>query len=126
MGVYVGPRGHFVHYGLRGGAMLNQVYVFESPKALAGEEDWGTPDELDAAFEHTVDFVRDEVAHMWRDKWWRMFDREPLDDWVHGRIALRPAPARRRRRRLGRRARRVQRGPSGALPPGTDHVPGLG
>lgn len=68
--------------------MLNQVYVFESPKALAGEEDWGTPDELDAAFEHTVDFVRDGVAHMWRDKWWRMFDREPLDDWVHGRIAL--------------------------------------
>ncbi|BFO18727.1 hypothetical protein SHKM778_51150 [Streptomyces sp. KM77-8] len=41
--VYVGPGCHFVHYGLRGGAMLNQVAVFESPKALAGEDDWGTP-----------------------------------------------------------------------------------
>ena len=39
---------HFVQYPLRGGEMLNQVAVFESPKACAGEEDWGTPDELDA------------------------------------------------------------------------------
>lgn len=41
--VYVGPHRHFVQYGLRGGDMFNQVAVFESPKALAGEEDWGTP-----------------------------------------------------------------------------------
>lgn len=39
--VYVGPACHFVHYGLRGGELLNQVAVFESPKALAGQEDWG-------------------------------------------------------------------------------------
>ncbi|MEO3828854.1 hypothetical protein [Actinomadura sp. B10D3] len=26
--VYVGPRCHFVHYGLRGGELLNQVAVF--------------------------------------------------------------------------------------------------
>lgn len=25
---------------------------------------------------------------MWREKWWRMFDREPVMNWVHGRIAL--------------------------------------
>ncbi|NMO03572.1 FAD-dependent oxidoreductase [Gordonia sp. TBRC 11910] len=86
--VHVGPGCHFVHYGLRGGEMLNQVYVFESPKALAGEDDWGTPDELDAAFAGTTEFVRDGLPHMWRDKWWRMFDREPLDNWIHGRIAL--------------------------------------
>ena len=49
--LYVGPQCHFVQYPLRGGAMFNQVAVFESPKALAGEDDWGTPDELDAAFE---------------------------------------------------------------------------
>ena len=49
--VYIGPRCHFVQYPLRGGEMLNQVAVFESPKARDGREDWGTPDELDAAFE---------------------------------------------------------------------------
>ncbi len=48
--VYVGPRCHFVQYPLRGGEMFNQVAVFESPRARAGEEDWGTPDELDAAY----------------------------------------------------------------------------
>ncbi|MEU5991513.1 FAD-dependent oxidoreductase [Spirillospora sp. NPDC047418] len=86
--VYVGPRCHFVHYGLRGGELLNQVAVFESPKARAGEADWGTPDELDAAFEQTCDFVREGLPHMWRDKWWRMYDRDPIMTWVNGRIAL--------------------------------------
>ena len=52
--VYIGPRCHFVQYPLRQGEMFNQVAVFESPKALRGEEDWGTPDELDGAFADTV------------------------------------------------------------------------
>ncbi|WP_069869526.1 FAD-dependent oxidoreductase [Streptomyces malaysiensis] len=86
--VYIGPRCHFVHYGLRGGELLNQVAVFESPRALAGEEEWGTPDELDHAFAKTCDFVRDGLSHMWRDKWWRMYDRDPIMTWVHGNIAL--------------------------------------
>ncbi|AVH23431.1 FAD-dependent monooxygenase [Nocardia cyriacigeorgica] len=86
--VHVGPRCHFVHYGLRGGDLINQVAVFESPKALAGEQDWGTPDELDAAFAHTCDFVRGGLPHMWRDKWWRMYDRDPITTWVSGNIAL--------------------------------------
>lgn len=86
--VYVGPGCHFVHYGLRGGDLLNQVAVFESPKALVGAEDWGTPDELDAAFAQTCDFVRDGLPFMWRDKWWRMYDRDPIPHWVRGNIAL--------------------------------------
>lgn len=86
--VYVGPRCHFVHYGLRGGELLNQVAVFESPKARDGDEDWGTPEELDAAFDATCDAVREAIPHMWRDKWWRMYDRDPILKWVHGRIAL--------------------------------------
>ncbi|WP_063034707.1 FAD-dependent oxidoreductase [Nocardia grenadensis] len=86
--VYVGPHCHFVHYGLRGGDLLNQVAVFESPKAVAGLDDWGTPDELDTAFATTCDFVQDRLPHMWRDKWWRMYDRDPIGTWVDGRIAL--------------------------------------
>ena len=86
--LYVGPRCHFVQYPLRGGDMFNQVAVFESPKALAGEEDWGTPDELDAAFGGTCEQVQQGLPLMWRDKWWRMFDRDPVMTWVHGRIAL--------------------------------------
>ena len=88
MVVYVGPECHFVQYPLRGGEMFNQVAVFESPKALAGEDDWGTPDELDAAFAGTCGQVREGIPLMWRDRWWRMYDRDPIMNWVHGRIAL--------------------------------------
>ncbi|HWG00735.1 MAG TPA: FAD-dependent monooxygenase, partial [Trebonia sp.] len=86
--VYVGPRCHFVQYPLRGGEMFNQVAVFESPKARAGSPDWGTPDELDAAFARACPDVRAGLPLMWRDRWWRMFDRDPIPAWVHGRIAL--------------------------------------
>lgn len=86
--VYLGPRCHFVHYALRGGTVLNQVAVFESPKARAGEEDWGTPDELDHAFHVMHQNVRDGLPSMWRDKWWRMFDRAPIDNWVYGNVVL--------------------------------------
>lgn len=86
--VYVGPHCHFVQYPLRGGEMFNQVAVFKSPKAEAGLEDWGTPDELDTAFTMTCDQVKQGIPLMWRDRWWRMFDRDPIDTWVFGRVAL--------------------------------------
>jgi salicylate hydroxylase len=86
--VYIGPRCHFVQYPLRGGEMFNQVAVFESPKAHAGIEDWGTPDELDAAFEGKCAPIQKGLPLMWRDRWWRMFDRDPTMTWVLGRIML--------------------------------------
>ena len=86
--VYVGPHCHFVQYPLRHGEMFNQVAVFRSPKALAGEEQWGTPDELDDAFAAACAPVREGLPLMWRDRWWRMFDREPIMNWVHGRLVL--------------------------------------
>jgi 3-hydroxybenzoate 6-monooxygenase len=86
--VYVGPRCHFVQYPLRGGRMVNQVAVFESPKALAGAADWGTPDELDRAFDGMCAQIQKGLPLMWRDRWWRMFDRDPVMNWVSGRIAL--------------------------------------
>jgi 3-hydroxybenzoate 6-monooxygenase len=86
--VYVGPRCHFVQYPLRGGEMFNQVAVFESPRARAGKEDWGTPDELDAAYAGATGNIQRGLPLMWRDRWWRMFDRDPVMTWVYGRVAL--------------------------------------
>ncbi|ODU06086.1 MAG: 3-hydroxybenzoate 6-hydroxylase [Pseudonocardia sp. SCN 72-86] len=86
--VFVGPACHLVQYPLRRGEMFNQVAVFQSPKALAGEADWGTPDELDAAFADMCESVIAGLPHLWRDRWWRMFDREPIDSWVDGRVVL--------------------------------------
>ena len=86
--VYVGPGCHFVQYPLRAGEMFNQVAVFESPRAVAGEEDWGSPGELDAAFAGMTGNIRNGLPLMWRDRWWRMFDRDPIMTWVYGRITL--------------------------------------
>lgn len=86
--VYIGPGYHFVQYGLRHGEMFNQVAVFESPKALRGEDDWGTPDEMEAAFAGACEPVQKGLPLMWRDRWWRMFDRDPIMNWLHGRIVL--------------------------------------
>ncbi|QYN39419.1 FAD-dependent oxidoreductase [Pseudonocardia sp. DSM 110487] len=86
--VYIGPGCHFVQYPLRRGEMFNQVAVFRSPKALAGDEDWGTPDELGAAFAATCDRIQAALPSLWRDRWWRMYDRDPIAAWVDGRLAL--------------------------------------
>ena len=67
---------------------VQPVAGFESAKARRGEQDWGTPDELDAAFAHTTENVQLGLPLMWRDRWWRMFDRDPIGTWVYGRIAL--------------------------------------
>jgi 2-polyprenyl-6-methoxyphenol hydroxylase-like FAD-dependent oxidoreductase len=85
---YIGPHCHLVQYPLRRGEMFNQVAVFRSPRALAGEPDWGTPDELDAAFTRACRAVRAALPTLWRDRCWRMYDREPIDTWVDRRLAL--------------------------------------
>jgi 3-hydroxybenzoate 6-monooxygenase len=86
--VYIGPHCHFVQYPLRRGEVFNQVAVFRSGRALAGLDEWGTPDELDAAFASMCDAVRAGLPHLWRDRWWRMYDREPITTWVDRRLVL--------------------------------------
>jgi salicylate hydroxylase len=86
--VHVGPHCHLMQYPLRRGEMFNQAAVFRSPRALAGEPDWGTPDELDAAFADTCEAVRAGLPHLSRERWWRMYDREPIGTWTRGRLAL--------------------------------------
>jgi len=85
---YIGPHCHFIQYPLRNGEMLNQVAVFESPAFLRGEQEWGGPEELEQAFAHCHDTVRRGIDYLWKDRWWPMFDRDPIDNWVDGRMIL--------------------------------------
>jgi 2-polyprenyl-6-methoxyphenol hydroxylase-like FAD-dependent oxidoreductase len=88
MVIWIGPGRHFVQYALRRGEIINQVAVFRSPAFARGEPDWGTPDELDAAFAGSCDHITKSLVSMWRDRWWPMYDRAPIDRWVRGRLIL--------------------------------------
>jgi salicylate hydroxylase len=88
MVVWIGPGRHFVQYALRRGEILNQVAVFRSPAFARGEPDWGTPEELDAAFADSCDHIIKSLPSMWRDRRWPMYDRAPIDHWRRGRMIL--------------------------------------
>lgn len=85
---FLGHGLHFVQYPLRNGSLYNQVAVFRSDRYLAGEQEWGTPDELDMAFAPTSERIRTALRAIDRGMNWPMFDREPLHEWVHGRSVL--------------------------------------
>lgn len=85
---YIGPDCHFIQYPLRRGTMLNQVAVFKSPGYREGVERWGGPDELEPAYAHCHARVRSRLRYMWTDRWWPMYDRNPIENWVEGRMML--------------------------------------
>lgn len=85
---YIGPGRHLVQYPLRRGEMFNTVAVFDSPSFHRGEARWGIAEELDGAFEGSCSMVLDGLTSLWRDRQWRMHDREPIHTWVDERIAL--------------------------------------
>ena len=85
---FIGPEIHFVQYPLRRGELYNQVAVFRSPRYQSGAADWGTPDELDDRFSIACEQVRIALKAIHRNVRWPMYDREPLDNWRHGRAVL--------------------------------------
>lgn len=89
--LWVGPGIHLVQYPVRSGRMYNQVAVFRSERYHAGytaPDQWGGPEELDAAFARACPTVRDAVRTIGRERYWPMFDRAPADTWIQGRLVL--------------------------------------
>lgn len=86
-----GPGKHFVHYYVRGGALVNCVCVVE--KDGLEVESWTTPGEL---AELQNDFtgwhsdIQQLLAHADQDSLykWALFDREPMPQWGQGRVTL--------------------------------------
>lgn len=88
--LWIGPRLHLMQYPVRAGSLYNQVAVFHSGTFAAGvpDSEWGTPEELDEVYAETVDAVRLSAGSVSRARHWPLYDREPLDHYVRGRIAL--------------------------------------
>jgi 2-polyprenyl-6-methoxyphenol hydroxylase-like FAD-dependent oxidoreductase len=85
---WIGPGLHLVQYPLRSGQMYNQVAVFRSQAYLRGEQDWGSPAELAAAFDGCSEHVRESLKTLSIVNRWPMIDRLPMPDWARGRVAL--------------------------------------
>lgn len=86
--LWVGPGMHLIRYPIRRAELCNTVAVFRSDALQQGAQDWGGPEELDARFADACDEVRRSVALVDRSRHWRTYDRDPLDRWTAGRVAL--------------------------------------
>jgi len=86
---WLGPRAHFVHYYVDGGARINCVAVVETERWT--DESWSTPgdpEEMRGAFTQWHPLVRsllDATGSCWR---WALYERPPLPRWSAGRVTL--------------------------------------
>ncbi|UKA63793.1 FAD-dependent oxidoreductase [Arthrobacter sp. FW306-04-A] len=86
--VYLGPDCHLVQYPLRKGELLNTVAVFKSPSFERGEEQYGGVDELEAAYKDCVPAVQAALRNLATGIRWPMYDRDPIENWIDGRLVL--------------------------------------
>lgn len=86
---WIGRGGHFVHYYLRRGELVNCVGVLEGQEWFA--ESWsaeGDPADFLRDFEDWHDDLKVLIRSAERCFRWGLFDREPMPRWSQGRIAL--------------------------------------
>lgn len=88
VGLWLGPRGHLVHYPVRGGDQLNVVAVTEGGVAV---QDWNQPGRSASLLASFTRWCKDsksllESAPGWRS--WSLYRLLKLRDWSVGRVAL--------------------------------------
>jgi salicylate hydroxylase len=86
---WLGPGGHFVHYYIRAGELVNCVGARDCDEWI--KESWfepGDPDQMRADFagwHSDLQQLMGEITECFR---WGLFDRKPLKRWSFGRISL--------------------------------------
>lgn len=86
--LWAGPKCHIVHYPLSGWKVFNLVVTYhnDAPEPVAGKP--VSHDEVRKGFEH-VNPVARQIIEKGRDwKLWVLCDRDPVSNWVDGRVAL--------------------------------------
>ena len=86
--LWAGPKCHIVHYPLAGWKLFNLVVTYhnDAPEPVAGKP--VSHDEVRRGFEHVSPVAR-QVIEKGRDwKLWVLCDRDPVTQWVDGRVAL--------------------------------------
>ena len=86
--LWAGPKCHIVHYPLSGWKVFNLVVTYhnDAPEPVAGKP---VPhEEVVAGFTHVHPRARDIIGHGKDWKLWVLCDRDPVERWVDGRVAL--------------------------------------
>src|ERR1700730_3625180 len=86
---WMGPRGHFVHYFVAGGRLVNFVAINE--RETWTRESWtdrGEGGDALAAFKGGDPQVSAIIGAVDETFIWALFDRAPLDHWSVGRVTL--------------------------------------
>ncbi|REE99053.1 3-hydroxybenzoate 6-monooxygenase [Thermomonospora umbrina] len=86
--LWAGPKWHFVHYPIASGAFLNLAATRDDGAAQAVSGVPVATDVVRGEFDGLSDVARD-LLHLgdgWRT--WVLCDRDPVDEWVDGRVVL--------------------------------------
>ena len=86
--LWAGPRCHVVHYPLSDWKLFNLVVTYhnDAPEWVAGRP--VAKEEVLAGFLHTHPRVQDIIQHGVDWKMWVLCDRDPVEKWTDGRVAL--------------------------------------
>jgi salicylate hydroxylase len=86
--LWAGPKCHIVHYPLSGWKVFNLVVTThnDAPEPVAGKP--VSEDEVRQGFAHVHERARKIISHGRDWKLWVLCDRDPVETWVDGRVAL--------------------------------------
>lgn len=86
--LWAGPKCHIVHYPLSGWKVFNLVVTYhnDAPEPVAGKP--VSEEEVMRGFEHVHERAQNIIRHGKDWKLWVLCDRDPIDRWVDGRVAL--------------------------------------
>ncbi len=86
--LWAGPKCHIVHYPLSGWKTFNLVVTYhnDAPEPVAGKP--VGRDEVRRGFEHVSPIARQVIDKGQDWKLWVLCDRDPVTQWVDGRVAL--------------------------------------
>ncbi|PWS39359.1 3-hydroxybenzoate 6-monooxygenase [Falsiroseomonas bella] len=86
--LWAGPKCHIVHYPLQGWKTFNLVVTYhnDAPEPVAGKP--VSEAEVFAGFHHVHPTAQSIIRHGRDWKLWVLCDRDPVEGWVDGRVAL--------------------------------------
>ena len=86
--LWAGPKCHIVHYPLSGWKVFNLVVTYhnDAPEPVAGKP--VSHEEVLKGFQHVHPRAQEIIRHGKDWKLWVLCDRDPVERWVDGRVAL--------------------------------------